>query len=1240
MQNPKYQKISKKLQSWLFWFRVKQRRFTFIVTLLIIIGGLFSLISIPKESSPEIDFGVISVSTIYQWATPQDVDNLITEKLEKSIKNIEWISKISSTSNAWMSSIIIEFDNDADMVQATTDVKDAVDSTNLPSDAEEPRIQDISINNEMMFSVVLYGDDAKFDQFYIKEKWRLIKANIEGKAWINRIDFDGSSMSIWIINSNSDSFYDIQVLIDKEKTEELWINLIQISQNIKSRNSNQPIGTHIVWELGYDFRIQWELNNIEELWNVTIQTMNWYIKLKEISVIQKFLKKDSIQKMWSYELSWQNFINIAFNKQKWDNIFSSAKKAKEELTKEFEKTEYMWLNYIITMDLSERIWEDYSDLANNWLQTLIFVFLALLIFVWFKESLIATITLPLAFFITFIVLKYMWLSLNFLTNFSFIVTFWIAIDTTIVVIEWAHEKIRQWFNAINAILLAVREYKTPLISWTATTVVVFIPLLTLPWIMWKFLAYVPITIFSTLVAALLISLTVNSALYYKLSKPKKYFNSNIWDNEFLSEDHKILLEEDRKGKIEIKEEHKSKREKLLDKLSYRYSEKLWEIIKSPKKRIISMIIPIWALLVSFVTISPFLWFELFPAMDVWTISLNIEWPSNVKDNFMEKYNIELEEILSQQKEIKTYYSTIANNKINTNIELISKNIRKKKKMMSSLEMETYLDKELSFLKSYWLNVNIKAASNWPPGTKPIGVKLITKNNNKTEELNKIWLDFEGYLATIPGTKNIESSSRQTPWQFVYKFDKDKLSLLWLSPNNFLFDIFTVANWINAWSIKWQYDNNDIKLYYSSTKDNINPQTINNTNVSTNKWKINFGSVTSYSFEKAVNTISRENGKILISISADVEKGINANEIKNWLQYFAENYDYPEDITYSLWWESADNKELLQAMIIAFAISLLSIFAILVLQFNSYSQPVIILYSVIVWLLWANIWLRIMWQSYGLMFWVWFIALTWIIVNDAIVLLDRVNNNIKKWMDKSSALKEAGKSRLQPIILTTLTTFLWLMSILWDAMRTPLAITIMVGIVFGSIVTLFVIPNIYFDKEKIKHIFRRTLLKYWIYFIIPLLISIWISLLLTFLGISKEGLFLQLSIAIFIWFNVWYSFYTIHALSENWQTIIQKLIWTKILLSNWEKMTEKQATKRFFISFAIILWPIIIAAVVYWIAWILSKSVWNILWLLIALWLYMYIITKNLISIRMSEKNQSIADKICGTVTIDEKIIKD
>ncbi|HKL44146.1 MAG TPA: efflux RND transporter permease subunit, partial [Candidatus Absconditabacterales bacterium] len=177
--NEQYNKIQKKLLGGFFGFWIKKRRFTFILVGIIVFLGVSSMVSIPKESSPEIDFGVVSISTLYQGATPQDIDNLITNKIEKEIKDISGIKKISSTSSSSISNIMIEFENDADMTQSLVDIKDAVDKINLPSDAETPVVQDISVNNEMMFSVLIYGDQDKFSQFYLKDKGRKIKANLE-----------------------------------------------------------------------------------------------------------------------------------------------------------------------------------------------------------------------------------------------------------------------------------------------------------------------------------------------------------------------------------------------------------------------------------------------------------------------------------------------------------------------------------------------------------------------------------------------------------------------------------------------------------------------------------------------------------------------------------------------------------------------------------------------------------------------------------------------------------------------------------------------------------------------------------------------------------------------------------------------------------------------------------------------------------------------------------------------------
>lgn len=1200
---------------------------------------ILALITIPKESSPEIDLGIISITTIYQWATPQDIDNLITDKIEKAIKDIDWVKKINSTSNNWVSNIIVEFKNNTDIIKAMWDVNDAVDNVHLPSDAESPSIQDISTNNEMMFSVLIYGNKNKFSEFYIKDKGRILKANLEWKSWIKDIDFDTSADNakwIWGTSNNWDDFYTIEVLLDKQKVQELWLSILQIGQTIKNRNSNQPLGNSTIGNLWYSFRIQWEIKDIQELRNLPIQTIKWYTMLKDIATIQKELKTDTIQKAWLYWLSWQNYVSLVFNKENGDSIFTASSNAKKILKKEFEKTEYKWLSYVITKDLSDTIIQDYSKLAKNGVQTLLLVFIALLIFVWFKESLIATITLPLAFFITFIVLQNMWLSLNFLTNFSLIVTFWIAIDTTIVIVEWAHEKLRQWFNPKNAVLLAVKEYKNVLISGTTTTLVVFLPLLTLPWVMGKFLSYIPITIFITLAAALFISLTLNSALYYKLSKKWKYFNSDIWDTDYMDKENEILLMEDRKWKIEKPEHAKNKRDIMWDKLSMRYFHKIWILLKDPKKRLLSILLPIAALIVSFIVISPSLGFKLIPSKDSGYLSLSIAWPNNITKEYMQKYIPDIENILSKQAEVKVYYSSIAWDTINTSIELYPEQTRKDKNLKTTTEFETNLDHMFSYLLSQWLDVTIKASEEWPKSAQPIGIKLTTDDSNKLDLLKTISSDFKNFLSTKKGIKNINISSQESPWQFIYTFDKIKMTLLWLTPNNFKYEAFATSNGLNAGTIKWNYDDNDIKIYYAENKNNITPQSLDETNINTPSWKINFGNITEYNFNKSVDSISREDNKIIISIWADTENWIKPDQIQTELKQYAKNYKYPKGISYYMWWENEENSALIQTIMISFIIAILLIFLILVLQFNSYTQPVIILYSVLIWLLWANIWLWIVGEPYSMMFGIWFIALTGIVVNDSIVLLDRSNKNMSRWMTKTNAITEAGKSRIQPIILTTITTFFGLVSIVWDAMWKSLAITIMVWIIFGSTSTLFVAPSLNYDKDKIKHLFKRTILKYTIYLLIPIALTLSILFILMMLNVSTTWIFKTLLLAIFSWFIIRYSFYTIYALSNTGQTAIQKLLWIKTLSSDHTVMTKKQAIKRFVITLTTIIWPAIIWIILTTLIWFISSKTWILIWVSVAIILYLTLIYKNLLLI-WTKNNQSLTDKLSNTITVDQDI---
>lgn len=1225
-----WNKAKQKLEKGFYGFRVRKRRFTFLIMGLIIAAGIFSLYIIPKESSPDISFGMISINTVYQWVNPQDIDNLITDKIESAVKDIDWVKKVSSVSAVGFSNTMIELENDADITQALVDAKDAVDKVDLPREAEDPMVTEISTDNELMFMVLLYGDEDIYGPLYLLEKARKIKADLDGNGSINRVDIGGTTQG-WgdvKIGWAGESNYDIQVLLNKNKVESLNLNLFQISQAIRNRNQNQPLWNHQISELSYDFRIQWELKNIAELGMIPIQTQKWFVYLKDIATIQKKLKDESIRKLWSFQISGQNYISLSINKSAWKNIFASAQEAKQLLNDELKKIGYKGLHYAIMYDMADNINDDYSKLAKNGLQTLVLVFLSLLLFVGLKESIIATITLPLAFFITFIVLQKLGLSLNFLTNFSLIITFGIAIDTTIVVIEWAHERIRQWFRSKHAILLSVRDYKLPLMAWTATTVVVFLPLLTLPGLVGKFLAFIPITIFVTLLAALLISLTINSALYYKLSKPRKYFEDKLIDRKYIREGDAIMLREDRKNKVEKPEKHKWFRERVLDKISMRYAKLLWKIIGNAKTRLWAIAVSVGLFLFGMLIIAPSLWFNIFPNSDKGWMNIDITAEKGTNKEVLATYTDNIETVLSEIPEIKVYDYTIGSNQIAISIELLKQTERKRQGMKSIFEVEKEINEELDFLRSEWLKVDISVVKNWPPSGTAVGVKLVADNNDKFNQLLLVAKDFKDHLDSLPWSKNASISSEESPWQFVYNLKKEKLSLLGVAPAEFFPELYAVSNGIGAGSLKWEYDDHDIKLKYAEFENGVSPNQFNDLNVQTRAGPLRVGDIADYHFEQAISQITREDTKVTITVGSSVEEDIPASKLQAELMQYAESYNYPDGISFELWGEKEANADLIQALLSAFIIALLFIFGILVLQFNSYMQPIIIMSSILLWLVGATIGLKLTWNVYSLMFMIWFIALTWIVVNDAIVFLDRANQNIKRWMDELSAIVETWKARLHPILLTTITTILWLSSILSDSMWQPLAVTIMFGIFFGSSMTLFVIPAIYYDRKKFSYLIKRTIINQ----ILSNSIFVgWfggILAILYFFGIKVGGTsWLGLVAGItFVLYHIAYFIYNTHAQSETGQWIVWKMLWLKITDKDGNMLSKKKLTQRYLIKKTLLFGPVLIWWLIYL---LLSKFAPEVApktaWGLVAI-AYVAIISRYFYQFQTSKDNQTLHDK--------------
>ena len=1023
---------------------------------------------IDKKSAPDLDLWIINIGTAYVWVNPVDIDALITDKIEKEIKDIEWIKSIKSTSSLWFSNVTLELENGISIQDTMIEIKDEIDTIDFPEDALDTVVQDISSKDNRLFSVIFYADEDTYSKDYLLNKAIVLKDTLEWKSWINLID----------VQWGQD--YEIRILIDKDRLDKLWLSIANISNIINAHNQNTPIWNYSIWDLSYDFRFEWEITDLKGFLNIPIILNDWNIAyLWDISTVKKYFLNDSKSKAVVWEKKWYNSLVLDVKKSDNEDFFWSSIKAKELLLEEIQWINYEGISFEIHLDSSEEMKDSYSDLFSNMMTTFALVFITLLIFIWFKEWFIAILIVPLSYLITFIVLYYWNFSLNFLTNFSLILSLWIAIDTIIVVIEGANKKVKLWYHPKHAILVAIREYAPAIISGTMTTLAAFIPLLSLPWVMWKYLSYIPITVFITLLASLFLSLTVVSAIFMKLTKNSNHYRINEKEEFTISEDEKLLLKFDRESKQEKTWTRSSYRETVFDGLMNLYHDLLNNIIKKSILRLFIIFTPVLALFISF-------WygngFTLFPVSDNIQINFEVEATQWKTTEALEEILPLLYQSLSNIDEIKLYSADVNDNKITWVIELLSKDVRDENNLRDAFKVEAEINNNFNILKNRWYKVTSWVLAWGPPGWKAVGINIIAESTQYLETLSHVSKEFETYLISLDGTKNVWSSISSTPWQFVFNLDYEKIAKLWLSPSEISSSIFANTNWLNAGTIKWLLTDHDIKIKIAEFENNLSPYDLENLVLNTSKWKIKLTDVASYNFETAISQINRDNTDITVLVDSDLVEWFVQSDIQPVLTEFAESYNFPVGISFAEWWEAEENQDLIIGTLTAFVIALFLIFTILVLQFNSYGQPLIILYSVVLALLWVNVGLLIMWLPYSMAFAIWFIALTWIVINNAIIYIDKINTNLKEWLKDYDAILQAGKSRLIPMLVTTITTVLGILPIAFqDQFWAGLWFTIIFGLFTGTLMTLFVIPLLYYQ------VFLKK--RWWIGMVISLIITI-------------------------------------------------------------------------------------------------------------------------------------------------------
>lgn len=1043
----------KSLETWMFPFFIKKYKVTYLLTFILAVAWVYSVFEIPKESSPTVNIPFVSINTSYDWIDASTIDEDITEKIEESLESIEWISSMTSSSDEWRSSIRVEIDNTYDVDDVVSEIEDSVQSVSLPSEADEPEVKQAEFNSTDIFEAVLYASEWKLSFEELLSKAETLKKSTEWRVWIREVSIDANTI------------FDIRFIIDKETIDAIWLTLDNISSAVTNNNLDKSLWSYKIWDKKYNFNFSWEINEIKEYLDIPIINWNSQVKLWDIAKIELYYGDDQINKFWKYDDFWYNYISLTYYKQAWDNIFDIADKAKTLIKSELLKSYYEWIDFYYTNDESADIISDYWDLVQSALLTIAVVFIVLIFFVWFREATIATIVLPLAFLISFIVVYFQWETLNFMTNFAFVLSFWIAIDTIIIIVEWASEKMKEGFSKRNAVLIALKEFKSPLIIWTLTTLAAFIPILSLPWMFGIMLAFIPNIVFITLISTLFVALFLTWALFIALNSDNKSYEKNEEKEKVRPKDEIDLLEEDRIWKHLIWTKKVPLRDKIYFKYSSWYKKSLKFVLKRRWSRVLTTISPIILLIILVVTVLPKVWFEIFPTWKNDKITMSITPPDWTKMEDISKHISFIENSFSSLVEIDNYTLRITESVIDWNINLTSSSERMVKDLMDNTSVQENLTKKLNEeLKPYWYNVWVKAWRRWRWwASSPVWIKLVTDNSDNYQTLIEVSEDFENFLTNNELVSEASSSASSTLGQVEFFVDMDKASILWVDKKTIMNSISSIVRWKTIWSFRGTLDDHDVVLMIDKFKENITPNDIENINLYIWGQTIKASSLISYEIKSTAPSIKREDWYINVWVNADVKLSSDTTKVQNALNTFASEYNFPDWISFRVWWENAENADLINTVIASIFVAFFFIFSILVFQFNSYAQPAIILYSVFMALSWVIIWLYITWNPLSMPAWIWFISLMWIVVNDAIVYIDKINRNLGRGMDITSWIVNAWVSRLNPILVTTITTVAWILPIaLQDPMWAWLGYTVSFWLVTGSLMTLYAVPTLYYS----------------------------------------------------------------------------------------------------------------------------------------------------------------------------------
>ncbi len=1079
-------------------FFIERYRIVFLLVIAVLIWGAYSFTSLKRELQPEITLPYGYISIPYIGAAPEEVEKLISDKVEKKINDLEDIKRLDSYSSYGVSNLWIEFEQGVDMDKKMDEMREAIADVkpSLPKEIEDPVVLKLETNNAPIMIVNVSGE---YSDIELTNFAKDIQDEIEKISGILEVDVIGGLER------------EIRVVVDPQKLSQYGITTDQIKSAIEHSNINYPGGDMEIDNKNYNIRTVGEFKEARELESVVVSySENRPLLLGDIARIEDDYKDRDTYSRTSFEIesehpTMESTVALSIKKKKEADVISVSQKI-HHLLQEKEGILYPEnLQVAISGDTSVYVEDELGAVVNNAKSGLLLVMLVLFLFIGFREALIVSFIIPIAIFASFGLMKSNGMTFNTITLFSLVLAVGMLVDNAIVIMENVVRLREKGLTAKLASHIGTNQIAPAITASTLTTLAAFYPMLLTGGIMGAFIKDIPITVMfalsASLVAAIIITPSLCSVGLKRLDKNKKPKPNKekvrkivsvvfvallalyaFMDNEtgigFLSVFFAIIFSIGmfiKQFKVVHKKEGKQSR------VIERYGDFLYGIIRS-KKRMFSVIAVVTAVFILSISLIPLgiLKIEMFASSDYDRLYVDIQTPVGTLIETTSEISEKVEEKLFKYPEIKSFTANIGTsgadsyNEFDTSggsnptygrITIDLKDV--KARDTSSMALANLIREDIKTISG--ADIKVIELEDGPPSSNPITIKLRGSNMDALKSTSE---DFKEILSETTGVRDVSTSLNDSSPELQIKINKQKAAYLGLNDMMVASTIRNAINGIHTSKFRNNQDDIDIVIQTSDNKLNTKQDIENLYFYSMQGNQVPFNAVAEIIESKSIATIEHEDLKRQVVVYGEVHDGVIPLDALKEFQSKIENYSFPEDVEVLFGGEFEDISETFTDMFMNMLIAVILVFTILAVQFNSLSQPLIVLLSVPMALIGVIPGLVLTGNTFGLVSFIGVIALVGIAVNDAIVLIDYINYLRKNGYELLDAVKETGMTRVIPVIATTITTMGGILPItLKNKFFAPMGYSLIFGLLMASFLTLILVPIIYTLLEKFK-IYRK------------------------------------------------------------------------------------------------------------------------------------------------------------------------